>query len=281
MRSTFLALALATVAAFSTTLLGCSSDDGSVASGDEQDVTSNAATLKLTADQKTELLGEPTAGKGLAVEYALERLSQCRGNVGGGGPAWNVTGYYSENGSPAKTFEVSKLSADGKDRIAKPGRIVPSEGGDLAIWFQVSSGFGCSGYDSSFGQNYHLTVKGQAPDAAASITFDKSGAPTQTGELKAGSKVKVRYEQDRLPECRRTQAGYPQWSISGFSQIDKEPTHSFDTAVASSGDRQEVDAFIELPHAGKLSLWFQVVDVGGCNEFDSNAGANYEFSIGE
>lgn len=281
MRSAFLALALTTVACFSTTLLGCSSDTSSVASGDEQDVTSNAATLKLTADSRTELVGSPTAGKGLAVEYALERLPQCRGNVGGGGPAWNVTGFYSENGSPAKMFEVSKLSDDGKDRVAKPGRIVPSEGGDLAIWFQVTSGFGCSEYDSSFGQNYHFTVKGESPDAAASITFDKSGKPTQTGELKAGSKVKVRYEQDRLPECRRSQGGYPQWNISGFSQIDKEASHSFDTAVAEKGDRSEIDAFIELPHAGTLSLWFQVVDVGGCNKYDSNSGANYTFAISE
>ena len=237
--------------------------------------------MTLTADQKTDVTGTPTAGKGIVVNYAIERLPQCRGNVGGGGPAWDITGFYSENGAPAKMFDVTKLTADGKDRVAKPGRIVPSDGGDVAIWFQVTSGFGCSEYDSAFGQNYHLTVKGAAPDASASITFDASGAPRLEGKLEAGSKVKVHYEQDRLPECRRSQGGYPQWSISGFAQLDKDQPVSFDTAEADGSDRKEVDAYVDLPHSGTLSLWFQVADVGGCNEYDSNSGANYTFDVTE
>ena len=276
-------LAVASLASSLAVLGGCSSqstDDGStVGAGDEQDQTSDGATLKLTADGQTRTVGSPVASKGIVVEYALERLTQCRGNVGGGGPAWTITGFYSENGAPAKTFEVSKLSADGKDRVASAGRIVPSAGGDIAIWFQNTSSFGCSQYDSAFGQNYHLSVGGVAPGADASITFSKDGEPVKTGTLKAGGKVKVHYEQDRLPDCRRTQGGNPQWAISGFSQVDGEDKHSFDTAIAQSGDRKEVDAYVDLPHAGKLALWFQVVDVGGCNKFDSNNGANYTFSI--
>ena len=276
MRLPLLGLALAT---FTASIAGCAAKTDPVDSGDEQDVTADAATFSLTADQKTDLKGAPTSGKGVVVSYALERLPQCRGNVGGGGPAWNITGFYSENGAAAKTFEVTKLSDDGKDRVAKAGRFVPSAGGDIAIWFQVTSGFGCSEYDSAFGQNYHLTVKGEAPESSASITFDKSGAPKLEGTLEAGSKVKVHYEQDRLPDCRRSQGGYPQWSISGFSQLDKDKPLSFDTAMASGSDRKEVDAYVDLPHSGKLSLWFQVNDVGGCNKYDSNAGANYTFDV--
>lgn len=278
--------ALALLLALSaSSLLGCSADTsspGTATPGEEQDVTADAATLKLTKDFQTNVVGEPVAGKGLRVEYALERLPSCRGNVGGGGgPAWNVTGFYSENGGEAMMFEVSTLSADGKDRVAKAGRIVPVAGGDLAIWFQVSSGFGCSAYDSSRGQNYHLGVKGAVPVAGASIAFDKSGDPKVDGELKAGGKVRVTYTQDRLPDCRRTERGNPVWNITGFAQVDGEKVRTFDTAQVVNGDRQEVEALVELPHGGDLSLWFQVVSLGGCMKYDSKSGANYHFKISE
>ncbi len=249
--------------------------------GDDSDLTAEAATLKLTSDFRTNLVGAPTAGKGIGVEYALERLPQCRGNVGGGGPGWTVTGYYSENGGAARTFEVTALTPDGKDRIAKRGRIVPAAGGDVAIWFQVTSRFGCSAYDSQFGQNYHLAVKGSVPEAGASIVFDKDGRVSQSGRLVMGGKVRVRYEQARLPQCRRTERGNPVWAITGFAQIDRATPHTFDTAVAEGSERREIDALLDLPHAGELSLWFQVTSLGGCMQYDSAGGANYRFRIAE
>ena len=255
------------------------SDDRAATPGTEQDVTADAATLELGSDFSTNLTGEAAAGKGLRVEYALERLPQCRGNVGGGGPGWNVTGFYSENGGAAKTFEVSVLTPDGKDRVAKAARIVPSQGGDVAIWFQIASAFGCSEFDSQFGQNFHVPVKGAVPVAGASITFAKDGSPTQTGELKAGGKVKITYEQDRLSACRRTERGNPVWTITGFAQLDHETAHTFDTARPEGSDRVEIESLVDLPHAGELFLWFQVTSLGGCMQYDSKAGANYRFSI--
>ena len=264
---------------------GCAASSSSssegAAPGDEQDYTSEAATLKLSADFQSSVVGEAVAGKAIRVEYALERLPQCRGNVGGGGPAWNVTGFFSENGGAAKTFEVSALTPDGKDRVATPARIVPTQGGDVAIWFQVSSAFGCSQFDSQFGQNFHLAVKGQVPVAGASIVFDKSGSPTVTGELKAGGKVRIRYEQDRLPQCRRTERGNPVWTITGFSQLDREASHTFDTARPEGAERAELESLVDLPHAGELSLWFQVVSLGGCMQYDSNSGGNYRFHVSD
>lgn len=246
--------------------------------GDEADVTSEA-TLKLTADFQTKLVGRPSAGKGLRIEYALERLPQCRGNVGGGGPGWAITGYYSENGGPAKMFDPTALTEDGKDRVAKPATIPLTQGGDLAVWFQVSSRWGCSEYDSAFGQNYHVDVTGAPPDAGGTIVFKKDGSIAQDGALRAGEKVKIRYEQDRLPDCRRSQGGYPQWSISGFSSVDGGEAQVFQTGRPDGSDREAIDAVLDLPHAGELALWFQVVDVGGCNAYDSNGGRNYRFRI--
>ena len=259
--------------------MGCSAEAAPDATaGEEADVTAEA-TLKLTADFAAKTVGTPTAGKGLRIEYALERLPQCRGNVGGGGPGWNITGYFSENGSAPKTFEVSALSSDGRDRVAKPAVITPSQGGDLAVWFQVSSRWGCSEFDSQFGQNYHLTVRGAEPAAGATITFGKDGDAKVDGALKAGTKVRVRYEQDRLPACRRTERGNPVWTITGFAQLDREATRTFDTARPEGSDREEIDALVELPHAGELSLWFQVTSLGGCMQYDSKNGANYKFRV--
>src|SRR4051812_25817096 len=104
MRNLLSSLAVVAVLAFP--IAGCSAE-APAATGDEQDLTTDSATLKLTADFQTRLEGEAVAGKGIRVEYALERLPQCRGNVGGGGPAWNITGFFSENGGAAKMFEVS------------------------------------------------------------------------------------------------------------------------------------------------------------------------------
>ncbi len=276
-----LVVLLAAVGASS--VVGCSSASSSVAGnatpGEEQDQTSDAVTIKLTGDFQTYVIGEAAAGRGIRVDYALERLPQCRGNVGGGGPGWNITGFYSENGGSAKTFEVSALTPDGKDRVAKAARIVPAAGGDVAIWFQISSAFGCSQFDSQFGQNFHLAVKGPVPVAGASIVFDKDGNPTASGELKAGGKVKVTYAQGRLPQCRRVEHGNPAWTVTGFAQIDREDAHTFDTARPEGSDRTEIEALVDLPHAGELSLWFQVTSLGGCMQYDSKSGANYTFPI--
>lgn len=261
--------------------LGCSSASSDVANDEgsaDQDVTASA-TLRLTSDFETVLEGAPTAGKPLRIEYALDRLPQCRGNVGGGGPSWNITGFFSENGGAPKTFEVSTLSDDGRDRVAKPALVEPSQGGDLAIWFQVSNRWGCSEFDSQYGQNFHVEVRGPVPEASASIVFAKDGNVAQSGELKAGRKVKIRYEQDRLPQCRRTERGNPVWTITGFASLDGGEPKSFDTARPEGGTRREIDALVDVPRAGELALYFQVHSLGGCMEYDSKGGKNYTFTV--
>lgn len=260
---------------------GCSSGgDEAESAGSAQEIAS-AAKVTFSANFETKISGTVTAGRPLVIDYALERLTQCRGNVGGGGPGWNIGGFYSENGGEPKAFEVTTVSEDGLDRVAKSAKITPSTGGDLAIWFQNTSRWGCSEYDSQLGQNYHFQVQGAVPESAATITFKQNGDVDRSGDLVAGGKVRVRYEQARLPECRRTERGNPVWTITGFSQIDRETSKSFDTGRPQGSDRVEVDALVDLPHAGQLSLWFQVHSIGGCMEYDSNHGANYTFAIRE
>jgi hypothetical protein len=257
---------------------GAETTDTGTTNGSEADFTSDA-TLKLTSDFQAVLTGTPKVGGTLRIEYALERLPQCRGNLPGGAPAWNITGYYSENGGPPKTFEVTELSPDGKDRVAKPARITLTQGGDLALWFQVTNRWGCSEYDSRYGQNFHVDVEGSLPEVTASILFAKDGAVDLQGRLVAGGKVKIRYEQERLPHCRRVQGGNPLWAITGFSSVAGAPPQSFATGRPSGADREPIDAILDLPSPGELVLWFEVASVGGCHEVDSNGGQNYRFPI--
>ncbi|MBX3232349.1 MAG: hypothetical protein KIT84_22250 [Labilithrix sp.] len=270
----FKPLLFSALAAFAVACSVESADDA--AAGAEAEVNS-AATYTLTKDFDETLSGTAKSGSPIEIRYALERLPQCRGNQGGR-PGWNIAGFYSLNGAPAKSFEVTKLTADGADREAAAASITPLEGGDLAIWFQVTSVFGCSEYDSDLGANYHIAVEGPAPDALPTISFGKDGAPTVRGELKVG-KAKVHYEQERLRSCEAYRNGYPVYGIGGYASINGGPAKSFETGRAEAGKRVAVDTVIELPAAGDLALWFDTSSVHGCHAYDSALGANYHFTI--
>jgi len=266
-------------AALATFAVACSTQTGDDATtGDEAEVNS-AASYTLSKDFKESLNGTAKSGSAIEINYALDRLPQCRGNQGGR-PGWNIAGFYSLNGAAAKSFEVTKLSADGSDRESATARITPLEGGDLAIWFQVTSVFGCSEYDSDLGANYHVKIDGPAPDAFPTITFGEDGAPTVKGDLRVG-KVKVHYEQGRLDTCESYQGGYPQYGIGGYASINGGAAKSFETGRAEAGKRVAVDTIVELGAAGDLALWFETSSVHGCHAFDSSNGANYHFTIGQ
>lgn len=267
---------LLSLAAFATACASQTSGDEAV-EGDEAEV-SGAASYALTADGEEKLSGSAKAGSPITIQYSLDRLTSCRGNVGGGGPGWNIYGFYSENGGPAKSFEVTKITSTGKDRESKAATIVPSQGGDLALWFQVTSVFGCTDYDSDFGQNFHIQVQGDAPAAIPTITFEKSGAPTVKGELVAGGKVKIHYAQERLDKCESYQGGNPVYGIGGTALLNGQK-QTFDTGRAEAGQRVAVDAVLDLPAPGQLELWFETTSIHGCHEYDSNLSANYKFDV--
>lgn len=274
MRNTFLFLALAT---FATACAASPGDDG--ASSGDQAFSGSHATFALTADHDQSLSGSAQRGQAIEIDYDLSRLSSCRGNVGGGGPGWDITGFWSQNGEPAKSFSVTKLSADGKDRVSAPATITPTEGGDVALWFQITSVFGCNDYDSDFGNNFHIAVSGGSAPSIATITFDASGTPSVDGTLKAGGKVAVHYDPARLSSCESYSGGYPQYGISGNYSINGGAAQSFETGHAESGKLVASDATIDLPSSGDLALWFETSSTYGCHGYDSSNGANYHFSI--
>lgn len=261
-------------------LAACSGGSDAPGGASSVDDVVESASITFGSGFTTQQSGTARAGTNVRVTYALDRLPTCRGDVGGGGPGWNITGYVSENGGPARMFEVTALSPDGKTRVTKPAVVPITQGGDAAFWFQATSRWGCSAYDSAFGQNYHLAVQGPAPDVKGTITFAADGRVEQTGDLLAGAKVRVRYEQDRLPQCRRQELGHPAWTITGYASHAGDPPVTFQTG--REDDQQQritADAVLDLPREGDLALWFQVTSLGGCNAYDSKSGANYHFAV--
>ncbi len=95
-------------------------------------------------------------GQVAAVNYSADRLTQCRGNINSTTPGWSIYGYYQYNGGPVRSFWVAGLKSD----PSAPAPSIPLDTrGDLAIWFQNTNRWGCSAYDSNFGNNFHFNVQ--------------------------------------------------------------------------------------------------------------------------
>lgn len=272
----------ALTAALLAPLAGCAADASPDAVQEGEQVASKARITFKAEGFQVETSGTLRAGGTVVVHYEPARLPGCRGGLNDGRPAWTIGGYASFNGQTPKAFEATELTADGYDRQGKDVELRIPEGGDLALWFQVTSRFGCSEYDSQYGQNFHFAVEGPAPEADATLTFRANGEIEQSAPLVVGAKVAVRYEQERLTECRSSYNGYAAWAITGHARVAGGTEQSFSTArpLDASGQKRElVDGLVQLSEEGELELWFE--NTGrGCVGWDSEGGKNYRFAIG-
>lgn len=143
-------------------LAGCGSPAPSSLTGTASSSVTAAAsgpTLTFAADW-TESSDRPLhAGDTVTVSYDPSRLPTCRGTLAGGAPGWSITAFYSVNGGPPGTLDVAGYQPTPQPQA--PVFTLPA-GGDLAVWFQITSAWGCSAYDSNFGSNYHFTVAAAA-----------------------------------------------------------------------------------------------------------------------
>lgn len=108
-------------------------------------------------------VGSLIAGGEVVIHYDAGRLPDCRGTLNGN-PAWSITGFASLNGAEATSFAIGGHNPNG-------GGVAPSEftlplagTGELQLWFQVTNAWGCSAWDSDYGQNHRFTV-GEDPSA--------------------------------------------------------------------------------------------------------------------
>jgi len=189
----FPALALALV----TGLWGCAASPAE----DESLETSEAAlgeagTLTFHADFREEASGVLQKGKKLRVAYDEARLTSCRGEQFGN-PAWAITGFYRIGEGPIRTFPVAGLSPSGPTEPT----LTLDASGDLQIWFQNTSRWGCSAYDSNLGRNYRFTVlpaahepgwMGNVRSVISRMTC--AGGKLCEGDLRAVSSTPIPYD---------------------------------------------------------------------------------------
>ena len=144
-------------------LVGCAAPspttDDSTSSTSSSEL-NEAGTLTFKADFTTASSGTLQKGKKVRVDYDVNRLTACRGDFMGN-PGWSITGFWQIGTGDVHSFEAGGFSPTG--HTAEPV-LTLDQSGDLQIWFQNNSRWGCNAYDSNFGSNYHFTVKGADPD---------------------------------------------------------------------------------------------------------------------
>lgn len=116
-----------------------------------------AATVRFNADWTMNVEGDLSTAKAINVEYALERLPNCRAHYHGQ-PAWDILAYARFDGGPTQNVTVTR--GFGNDRAAVPGAFaVPAGAREMELWFFASDAFSCRQYDSNWSQNYHVKLR--------------------------------------------------------------------------------------------------------------------------
>ncbi|MBW2525039.1 MAG: hypothetical protein JRI23_12725 [Deltaproteobacteria bacterium] len=256
-------------------LAACGGDPSTGADGSYD---TEQAVLAFHSDWRIEQSGPLVEGGRVLIDYDAARLTACRGDLRGQ-PAWTITGYHSLAGAPPKPFYVAGFSA-----VVDPPQpsIELDRAGDLEVWFQNTSIWGCSAYDSSFGANFHFQVGdgGSPPDpsAEATVHFGADGTMSVEGSLRRGGRLFVDYAAERLEDCRGDQYGSPAWTITGYAGTADDEAQSF--YVAGHSATGQVGApVVELIRSGEIELWFHNTNRWGCSAYDSDFGANYRLTV--
>ena len=147
--------------AFSSVLAlgGCSaSSDESTADSTSEHLSGKIVTVDFAGDFTTSTTGTLAVGETAKIAYDASRLTTCRGDANDGSPGWTVSAFYRVNGGPIASVTVAGHVADPSETPTFP----LTTAGDLEIWFQNTSMWGCSAYDSAYGANYHFTIVASA-----------------------------------------------------------------------------------------------------------------------
>ncbi len=253
----------------------CATDaaDQTSTGGGKADGSTTALTFK--ADFTQALKGSLLAGDSVNVSYALDRLTDCK-TESGGMDQYGVTGYAQFDDATPVTFAVSRLS-NGKAVPVTASVEIPASASHVALWFSINDTSGCIAYDSNQNANYTYAIDRHG--LGATIVFDTDGNPTQTGAIHAGDQVVVHYAPERLTTCAGETAGHPSYGISGAYAVDGGASHTITVERTEGAMLVAADPVITVPHGSDLALWFSTSDVWGCHDYDSQAGANYHFTI--
>lgn len=137
-----------------TVMAGCAPEVADTDGATALESTAAPATITFRANWTQSVTGTLSAGSPVRIEYAPERLAQCRGESNNL-PAWAIGGYFRVNGGAAQTFGVAPTSAQTPSPVTIT---LPNTTGTLELWFQNTNRWGCNAWDSNYGRNYTFTV---------------------------------------------------------------------------------------------------------------------------
>lgn len=227
----------------------------------------DAPTLVFASDFSESASGALHAGASMRVDYALDRITDCR-SESGGSERWGVTGWAQfDNGTPV-TFGVSRIDSGVVVPVVADVSI-PRGAKHVQMWFSENDAYGCLAYDSNEGANYQFDI--EPSNGAVVLGFAADFSETQSGDLHAGGTAVVHYDPDRLPTCQAESGGHAVWGITGHYQADGGAVHDL---FLSGGD-----ASFSVPAGKDLAMWFEATNIYGCHEYDSDFGANYHFTV--
>lgn len=140
------------------------------------------AALNFHSNWRQSQVGPIRQGELLTINYDPQRLTACR-NYHNGMPAWDLsaTVRFSPSGETITGNLVQHVGAHGVLDPPKPVPLavrIPADAIGAELWFQNSSVFGCSAFDSQFGSNYHFTVDRAGP---ADLVMYRTGAERSLG----------------------------------------------------------------------------------------------------
>lgn len=118
-----------------------------------------------------------------------------------------------------------------------------------------------------------------ASSTEATVVFHANWTTEVRGKLERGRRLKILYAPARA-KCQGTAYGQPAWSVNAWYRWNGGEVRSVQVAGMRS-DPSAAEPSIALDRTGRLEMWFQNNDRWGCNEYDSQFGQNYVFSVGE
>ncbi len=130
------------------------------------------AQVQFRGDGQTLQRGRFVAGGDVTLDYALTRLTRCRGTHNGF-PAWDLRAFirFSPGGQQVdgtvRAFETHNGVPTPVAYAAPFTFRVPADAQRAEVWFKNSAGNGCEAYDSNFGLNHAFTVWADPPPPVA------------------------------------------------------------------------------------------------------------------
>ena len=152
----------------------------------------------------------------------------------------------------------------------------------VAVWLLVAAlPAACVAHDGAPTSGNPTGGGGKADGYGTTITFAGDFTQAADGDLVAGSSIHIAYDLDRLTACRAESGGSDQWGVTGWAQFDAGSATPFALSrLDPHGTAQPIVAGLDIPRTAKhLQLWFSESNVYGCNAYDSDDSANYQFDV--